>query len=388
MKILHYTNQFYTPSQTFIIDLIKSTQYIVTDVQICTHNQIVKDVSVPIHDLSLNGKSYLHRKLINKLNKWQGLSHNTNFKKAKQVISQYSPDIVHSHFGTAAFYFHAIQKRFNFNIPQVISFHGYDVFLKDSLFKSYSNYFKEIAQKDNVIFTTPSQYLKNIVIKEMGIEPDKIKVVYNGFNNNLFTPQIITYENKDKLLISNVGRFINWKGQRYIIEALSILKHKGITNIQVDFIGDGEELESCIALANKLGVNNQCVFHGVLPHGDVANVISNSHLYVHSAITATNGQTETFGVAILEAIAMGKPTVFFNAGGIPEVFGSTSSQYYIGINEKDPNALADTILDMKKRLINLDKAQLLKASKIITSQFNNENCSKQILDIYKILAIK
>lgn len=387
MKILHYTERFYAPSETFIIDIINSTLKNGNAIEVCTHNKLVDSVDFKTHDISLRTKTWLHKKLVGLVNKIQKRGPNTQFKKAKEVIKIFSPDIVHCHFGTSAFYFNSIQDFSGLDIPQVISLHGFDVFTKDDLFLGdcYMECFAKLAQKNNVIFTTPSQYLKNETVINMRVSPDKIQVVYNGFNNEIFTPKIKPFSGKGKFLISNVSRFVHWKGQKYIIEALSLLKAQGITNIQADFIGYGDKLAECKALAQSLNVAHMCVFHGAVSHNDVANIVSNSHLYVHSAITADNGQTETFGVAILEAIAMGKPTVFFNAGGIPEVFGNEQSKYYVGIDEKDVNGLVNAIQNMINLVKTLDEEGLLKASKRVSEQFNNEKCSSQIMGIYETL---
>lgn len=389
MKILHYTEQFSVPSETFIIDVIRSSQRN-NIIEVCTHNKLVNSKDFKVHDVSLRKKIWLYRKVIGLISKIKKRGPNTDLRKAQKVIKAFSPDIVHCHFGTSAFYFNAIQDESGLDIPQVISLHGFDVFNPDELFPGdyYTKCFSNLAKKNNVVFTTPSQYLKNVAISKMGIPPEKIKVVYNGFNANIFTPKIKSFTNEDKFLISNVSRFVHWKGQKYIIEALALLKANGITNLQANFVGYGDQLGQCQALAQSLNVTEMCIFHGAVSHQEVADIISNSHLYVHSAITADNGQTETFGVAILEAIAMGKPTIFFNAGGIPEVFSNKLSKYYIGINEKDINALADAIKKMREALQDLDKDELLNTSQQVSQQFSNKRCENQLLEIYKSLQEK
>ena len=133
MKILHYTENFYAPSETFIFDIIKSTQHKYT-VEVLTHYKLVDDIDLQIHDVSLRNKSWLYRKFKNIFNQLKGRSHNTNLKKARDIIKVFSPDVVHCHFGTAAFYFDSIQRFSATDIPQVISLHGFDVFMKDDLF--------------------------------------------------------------------------------------------------------------------------------------------------------------------------------------------------------------------------------------------------------------
>lgn len=385
MKILNCTTMFYSPSYTFIINLIDKTIEDGHDVKIFTQNLISEPKQYDVYDLSVSSLA-LPKRLVKKVyNKLSNRHKNTDFALAKNVLEEFQPDIAHCHFGPSATYFQNIQDVTNSAVPTVISLHGYDVFLYRNLSKNYKGDLVKLSQKPYSLFTVPSNYLKTLAINNLGIAPEKIVVLHNSFNESLFTPNYKNLDKNETLKIVNVSRFVHWKGQRFLIEAANQLVANGFTDFEIDFIGDGDELMQCKQLADSYNLTAKCRFHGAIPHSQVADIVGNSHLYVHTAITAENGQSETFGIAILEAIAMGKPSIFFDSGGILEVFGDISSDYYTAVEEQNSQKLAHQILQTLPKLQKLDEEVLSKVGKAITEKYSEQKYMKNAYAIYQQL---
>jgi glycosyltransferase involved in cell wall biosynthesis len=386
MKVLHHTNNFYKASQTFVIDVIRGLIDQGLDSMVFTHDILNTDSGLHVVDLSESARSKLMRRIKKEIYLARGYCHDTNFPLAKKELLAFMPDLIHCHFGTAAYYSHFVQKYAKTNIPTVISLHGYDVFKRHVLANNYAHTLQQVSKKNNVCFTVPSEYLKKVTIEALEIPAEKIHVVYNGFNANIFQPNIISYSTDKCLRISNIGRFVDWKSQHILVEAAALLVAQGFAEFKIDFVGDGELLKECRNLADELGVAENCIFHGAVKHDRVAEIISTSHLYVHTASIGQYGQTETFGVSMLEAVAMGKPVIYFKVGGIPEIFEQVTTPYFSGVNEISSDRLASEIIDISELLNGLDEKQFNIDIASVVSSFSSEKCIKRIVDLYKIVA--
>jgi len=88
---------------------------------------------------------------------------------------------------------------------------------------------------------------------------------------------------------------------------------KAIAGIDQDFVvhigGDGKLLGSYKTLAQELGVEKKCRFYGRMATADVPGFMMNLHFFVSAS------RYETFGVAMVEAMACGLPVVATECGG-------------------------------------------------------------------------
>jgi len=382
LTILNCTTRFYSPSYTFIVNLINKTIKDNHNVKVFT-KKVIRSSGLDVFDVSLDNKRPVAQKLQRKLNALSKRVQNIDYKQSQLQLEKLDPDIIHCHFGVSAHYAFDILKYSNVSKPIVVSLHGYDVFLHNTLGKQYKDSLRALSSLDNVIFTVPSEYLRQKAYEFLGLQKNKVVTVYNSFDENLFHKDTRVLEPGDTYRLVNVSRFVDWKGQKYLLEAL--VKIVDRFDIHVDFIGDGEELQNCISLSEKLGLSNVCSFHGALPPDKVASIVGDCHLYVHTAIVGENGQTETFGISILEAIAKGKPAIFFDVGGISEVFGAIKSPLYVSVEEKSAEDLSDEITKMAPRLKKLDAEELGRVRETVVKLYSEERYVNSIYNIYEKL---
>lgn len=107
-----------------------------------------------------------------------------------------------------------------------------------------------------------------------------------------------------------MGTYI--KGQEYVIRALSILKAKGITNIEYRLAGSGSA-ENLVRLAESLGVNDQLKVYGVLPHDEIFAWYDDLDVYIQPSFQ------EGLCRAIIEAMSRALPVTCSHVGGNPEL---------------------------------------------------------------------
>jgi glycosyltransferase involved in cell wall biosynthesis len=263
------------------------------------------------------------------------------------AIEEVQPDIIHAHFGPMGVTLHNLLSEYNLDIPLVISFHGTDII---SMPKTDAKYAFELRKLNNypyISFTANSNFLKNRLI-ESGIDKERIKVIYNTFNP-LFCgfkkTQYFEYGNELKII--NIARLINWKGQKYLIEGFAKFLKNTYPKAKLTLIGSGEDMVKLNKLAKKLGIENNVQFLGFVEDLEIPIILKDHDVYIQPSIRDENTfQEEAFGIAILEAIAIGLPVVVTNTGGMPEVIMENNGQYSFLIPEKDSDAIYETLKKM------------------------------------------
>ena len=105
-----------------------------------------------------------------------------------------------------------------------------------------------------------------------------------------------------------------YKGQQFVIEALSKLKTQGNNNFEYHLAGGGDPT-ALQELAERLGVTDQVVFEGSLPHDAMFAWLDDMDLYIQPSLQ------EGLPRAVVEAMSRGLPALGAHTGGIPELLG-------------------------------------------------------------------
>lgn len=108
-----------------------------------------------------------------------------------------------------------------------------------------------------------------------------------------------------------VGAFKMVKGQDVLIKALSLLPPE--LNLEVEFVGQGENFQHCKSLAESLGVESRCQFLGGVNHDQVFG-----H-FARASASVVPSLDEAFGYVCIESLAVGTPVLGSRVGGIPEI---------------------------------------------------------------------
>jgi glycosyltransferase involved in cell wall biosynthesis len=162
----------------------------------------------------------------------------------------------------------------------------------------------------------------------------KSRIVYNGIEN-----KIINSNKSDGMNLLLIGRINKWKGHSVAIEAISLLKQKGITNIQLKFAGntyDGQErhLRDLTTKIDQSGLSTQISFHDFI--ADTSNFYEWANIILVPSI-----KPEPFGLVAIEAMRAGLPVIAANHGGLPEIVIHDETGLLVKSNDK--TALAEAI---------------------------------------------
>lgn len=151
---------------------------------------------------------------------------------------------------------------------------------------------------------------------------------------------------EDAFVIGNVGRLVEAKGQRYLLQAFAKVLQK-VPNAHLIVVGWGELESSLKAQAKELGVTERVIFTGA--RLDVPELLATFDVFGFASIH------EAQGIAILEGMAAGIPVVAPAIDGIPDVVKHERTG--LAVPPRDPEALAAAILrlhaepDLVKRLV-------------------------------------
>lgn len=153
----------------------------------------------------------------------------------------------------------------------------------------------------------PSLASKEILSKN-GVPFDKITVL-PLFSNFCQRVQRQSYPSGDKPKVLFLGRLRAYKGVAYLLRALRLVK----TDYEALIVGEGEDKNGLIRLAEELGISKSVRFTGNIEHDQIEKLILKAALVVVPSI-----YPDSFPTVGLEAMALARPVVGFAIGGIPE----------------------------------------------------------------------
>ena len=235
--------------------------------------------------------------------------------KLVEVVKYENLDILHVHYAiphaSAAITAKKILAEQGIHIPVVTTLHGTDITLlgKDISFEPVISY--AINQSDAV--TAVSQSLKNDTYKLFGVNKE-IDVIPNFLGDMPHDDKAIKklrneLADNEQKIIMHVSNFRPVKRITDIIEVFD--KVRTLISSRLIMIGDGPERSRAESLCREKGIQCDVKFTGNvrnpiewLPAGDLFILPSES---------------ESFGLAALEAMAAGMPVISTNTGGLPEV---------------------------------------------------------------------
>lgn len=148
--------------------------------------------------------------------------------------------------------------------------------------------------------------------RQLGVEPDRLRVVYNGVESGHFSAGASGFSFPT---IAFVGRIDPLKDLETLFEAVALVRHE-FPGVAVRLYGaadDDSYLRRCRDAVRRLGLGDSVRFEGST--GDVAAAYRNCDVVVLSSIS------EGFPFTLVEAMLSGRPVVATSVGGVPEALG-------------------------------------------------------------------
>ncbi len=175
-----------------------------------------------------------------------------------------------------------------------------------------------------------SETAKQDAIKEFGVRPERVAVVHNGVDTDLFRP-LPGVRRVPGRVITTASADIPLKGLVYLIEALAKVRTEQAADLVV--IGRAKPNGSVATAIERFGLEDSVRFvHGV----DRLRLVE---LYAKAEVAVVPSLYEGFSLPAIEAMSSGVPVVATRAGAIPEVVGEAARL----VPARDAGALASAI---------------------------------------------
>lgn len=277
--------------------------------------------------------------------------------KLVDVVKFEKLDVLHVHYAiphaSAAYMAKQILASEGIHIPIITTLHGTDITLvgKDSSFEPVITF--SINKSDAV--TAVSEDLRKDTLKhfkinrEIEVIPNFVCLEQYNYNGSIQSIRNSVAPNGEKILI-HISNFRKVKRTQDVIKIFDIVRQQIPAKLLM--VGDGPERHRLEELCRDLGTCDLVTFLGKVK--DTERVLAASDLFILPS------ETESFGLAALEAMAAKTPVISTNTGGIPEVNKQGISGYLsdIGnVEEMAANALKilandDTLSQFKEGAFN------------------------------------
>ena len=247
----------------------------------------------------------------------------------KKFIREFKPDILHAHL-ISSYGLIGVLSGFH---PLILSVWGGDVFLFPRKSVIHKSLIKYLLYKADKILST-SYYMA----KETQKYTTKfIEVTPFGVDLDIFHPfESQSLFDKKSLVIGTIKGLEVYYGIEYLLEAFKIVRDRNpFLSLKLLIVGGGSQEQKYKEMARTLKIDNDTLFTGYISYAEVPDYHNKINIFVAISVF------ETFGVAVVEAQASGKPVVVSNTGGLPEVVNKDVTGFIVP--PADPVKAAESI---------------------------------------------
>ena len=272
------------------------------------------------------------------------LNFNMIAKANEIMLKEGNFDVIHAHDWLVAYAAKTLKN--SYNIPIVATIHATEAGRNSGIHDETQRYINDTEwmltyEASEVIVN--SNYMKSELQRLFGLPYEKINVVPNGVNLNLFNGVERDYNFRRKYAMDNekiilfMGRLVYEKGVQHLISAMPKILN-GYNDAKLIICGKGGMLDELKSIANNLGLGNKVYFAGYMNGKDV------QRMYKAADIAVFPSTYEPFGIVALEAMLSERPVVVSDIGGLNEIVDHkvNGMKAYCG----NPNSFADSILEL------------------------------------------
>jgi glycogen(starch) synthase len=201
-------------------------------------------------------------------------------------------------------------------------------------------------------------FMREILTKNYGVDPQKIRVVYNGIEADYakyLPPALTPLKKLGYKIVLYLGRITLQKGPEYFVRSARLVLDYYPKAIFV-VTGTGDMKDYMISEAARLGILDKFMFTGFLRGDEKDQIYKAADLYVMPSVS------EPFGITALEAIANGTPVLVSKQSGVSEVLRHSLKADFWDVDEMANKIVSvlkykslphDLIKESSKEIMNL-----------------------------------
>lgn len=223
---------------------------------------------------------------------------------------------------------------------------------------------------------TVSEYVRQYLISA-GVPPEKVVAIPTGIDISRFDPGKpggnLREElglKKDAPIVGTVAILRKKKGHHILLEAIPLILEK-IPDAVFVFAGDGPQKENIITKIEQLGLADKVFLLGL--RKDIPNILKSINVFVLPTLQ------EALGTSFIEAMAMERPVIGTDVGGVGEVIRDGINGYLAEPN--NPPALADAVIKILEGR-EMAKAMGIEGRKIVEQNYTVEKMCERMYKLY------
>jgi N-acetyl-alpha-D-glucosaminyl L-malate synthase BshA len=296
--------------------------------------------------------------------------------KLVDMVKLYKIELLHVHYAIPHAYAGYMAKKMlkeqGIRIPMVTTLHGTDITLVGNhpFYKPAVSF--SINHSD--IVTSVSQDLKDAtyrlfdIKREIEVIPNFIEIDKNRLDSNSECHRSLMATETQKI----VTHISNFRKVKRIPDVIRIFNEiQKVMPAKLMMVGDGPEKGPAEALCEELGIADKVIFFG--NSNEIGKILCFSDLFLLPS------ETESFGLAALEAMASGVPVISSNTGGLPEVNKEGYSGYLDNVGDVEGMAQkAISILSDDKVLLQFKENSLK-----VAQEFDIQNIVPMYERVYR-----
>jgi N-acetyl-alpha-D-glucosaminyl L-malate synthase BshA len=217
-------------------------------------------------------------------------------------------------------------------LPIVTTLHGTDITLVglQPSFHSITQF--SILRSQGI--TAVSSYLRDETVTGFGVPAERIQVIPNFVDTKLYHRDKkpcyrSAFASEGEKVLMHVSNFRPVKRVLDVVEIYARVRRR--VPAKLVMVGDGPERPRAVERAEELGVSDGVIFLG--KHVSVDELLACADLFLLPS------ESESFGLAALEAMACGAPVVATRTGGLPEVLPHGEAGFLLDVG--DVRGMAD-----------------------------------------------
>ena len=294
--------------------------------------------------------------------------------KLVDMVKLYKIELLHVHYAIphayAGFMAKQMLKEEGIRLPMVTTLHGTDITLVGN-HPVYKPAVSFSINKSDVV-TSVSQSLKDdtnklfTINKEIVVIPNFIELNKNRNETSISCHRSIMAKPEERI-VTHISNFRKVKRIPDVIKIFNKIQQSIPAKLMM--VGDGPEKEKAEKLCDELGIQDKVIFFG--NSNEIDKILSYSDLFLLPS------ETESFGLAALEAMAWSVPVISSNSGGLPEVNFDGISGFLSNVGDIDDMAIKALTILRDTTALNTFKNNAL----TIAEQFDIKN----ILPLYEEL---
>jgi glycosyltransferase involved in cell wall biosynthesis len=280
----------------------------------------------------------------------------------KWIVKKYGiPDIAHAHFTQTGYI--AAKVLGQYDIPLVITEHSSN--MNKDIISKYLFDTAEFAYKKADLVIAVGNSLAKRIEKRFSIKPICIPNIVDTSSFQLGKPI-----KRKEFTVVTIGGLIPKKKMNILIEAFNKAFPKD-NNYKLYIFGEGPERGNLEKLILEFNLSKRVFLMGLCDRRQIAETMKSSDCF------ALASESETFGVAYIEALAAGLPVIATRCGG-PEDFVTEENGIMIPVNDVD--ALVKAMKDMFNIIENYDRKRI---SNMIRERFAPETIASMLIKVYE-----